>query len=163
MLHSSTITSAWSARYKSKSSFCHLSKPDSEQAGFRVHRFRHVRHAAEKEVASRIDDALGISARAQQTGYFLGLPRLCGFTGTSFVLGVPSSGLERLWPGTLTGFAPGLAIISSECLNASTIPASQQSGNVGACLQNRAIMGRFPGNALGIGLSSRVQVAVQLW
>ena len=68
---------------------------------------------------------------AQQTGYFWGLPRLCGFTGTSFVLGVRSSGLERLWPGTLTGFAPGLAIMSSECLNASTIPASQQSGNVG--------------------------------
>ena len=66
--------------------------------------------------------------RAHQSGYFLGLPRLCGFTGTSFVLGVPSSGLERLWPGTLTDFAPGLAIISSECLNASTVPASQQSG-----------------------------------
>ena len=67
----------------------------------------------------------------QTSGYFLGLPRLCGFTGTSFVLGVPSSGLERLWPGTLTGFVPGLAIVSSECLDASTLPAFQQSGNVG--------------------------------
>ena len=38
----------------------------------------------------------GISARAQQTGYFLGLPRLCGFTGTSFVLGVPSSRFRTL-------------------------------------------------------------------
>ena len=74
---------------------------------------------------------LSFPGSAQQTGYFLGLPRLCDFTGTSFVLGVQSSGLERLWPEILTGFAPGLAIISSECLNASTITASQQSGNVG--------------------------------
>ena len=46
----------------------------------------------------------------------LGLPRLWGFTPTSFWLGVPSSGLERLCAGTSTGFTLGLAMLFTSIL-----------------------------------------------